>query len=183
MSKYVKNLVAAHLHERLKEVNEALLVNMIGLTANANNRLRGELAGKQIQVMVVKNSLATLATAGTPLGAMFAGLTGTSAICWGCEDIVSLAKEITRLARDEKNKPFAARGGVMDGQPISADQVAIVARWPSRREQLSILAGQILSAGAKLASQLTAVGGKLASQIEERVEGLGARSEGGEIAN
>jgi len=45
------------------------------------------------------------------------------------------------------------------------------------------LSGQILSPGANLVSQLTAIGGELASQIEERVEGLGARGEGGEIAN
>ena len=72
---------------------------------------------------------------------MFEGLTGTSAICWGCEDIVSLAKEITRLVRDEKNKPFEARGGVMDGERLSAEQVAQVAKWPSRVEQLSMLVG------------------------------------------
>ena len=116
MSKYVKNLITENLRERLKNVNDALLVNMIGLSANANNRLRGELAGKNVNVIVVKNSLAARATAGTPLEPMFQGLSGTSAICWGSEDIVSLAKEIARLVRDEKNKPFEARAGVMDGQ-------------------------------------------------------------------
>ena len=30
MSKYVKNLIADHLHERLQNVHDALLVNMIG---------------------------------------------------------------------------------------------------------------------------------------------------------
>ena len=122
MSKYVKNLITENLRERLKNVNDALLVNMIGLSANANNRLRGELAGKNVNVIVVKNSLAARATAGTPLEPMFHGLTGTSAICWGSEDIVSLAKEIARLVKDEKNKPFEARGGVMDGERISADR-------------------------------------------------------------
>jgi large subunit ribosomal protein L10 len=168
MSKYVKNLIAEHLHNSLKDVNDALLVNMVGLTANANNRLRGELAGKKINVIVVKNSLAARATEGTSLGPMFEGLTGTSAICWGCEDIVSLAKEIIRLAHDEKNKPFEARGGVMEGSRLTADQVAQVAKWPSRKEQLSILLGQILSPGANLVSQLLRVGSDLASQIEQK---------------
>ena len=40
------------------------------------------------------------------------------------------------------------KGGVMDGQPLAADQVKAVSKWPSRKEQLSILSGQILSAGA-----------------------------------
>ncbi len=171
MSKYVKNLIAEHLRDRLKNVDDALLVNMVGLTANANNRLRGELAARKVNVIVVKNSLAARAAEGTPLAPMFEGLTGTSAICWGCEDIVSLAKEITRLAVDEKNKPFEARGGVMDGQPLTADQVHQVAKWPSRMEQLSILVGQILSPGANLVSQLESIGGALASQIEQKGEG------------
>ncbi|MGD0518333.1 MAG: 50S ribosomal protein L10 [Thermoguttaceae bacterium] len=171
MSKYVKNLITENLRERLKNVNDALLVNMVGLTANANNRLRRELAGKNVNVIVVKNSLAARAMAGMPLAPMLQGLTGTSAICWGSEDIVSLAKEIARLVKDEKNKPFEARGGVMDGERITADQVAYVAKWPSRLEQLSILSGQILSPGANLVSQLESIGGALASQIEQKGEG------------
>jgi large subunit ribosomal protein L10 len=171
MSKYVKNLVADDLRERLKNVNDALLVNMVGLEANTNTRLRSELRKKNIQVVVVKNSMAARATAGTPLAPMFSGLSGTSAICWGGEDIVSLAKEITKLVRDDKYKPFETRGGVMDGERLSAPQVEAVSAWPSRTEQLSILLGQILSPGAMLASQLTSVGGALASQIEEKSKG------------
>jgi large subunit ribosomal protein L10 len=176
MSKYVKNLVTDHLRERLKSVNDALLVNMIGIKSNNAMRLRNELATKNIQVMVVKNSMAARAAAGTPLAPMFEGLTGTSAICWGCEDIVTLAKEITKIAGDEKNKPFEARGGVMDGERLSSEQVAQVSKWPGRAEQLSILVGQILSPGADLVSQLTSAGGELASQIEQKGEGADAEA-------
>jgi ribosomal protein L10 len=168
MSKYVKNLVTENLRERLRNVNDALLVNMIGLDANTNTRLRAELRSKNIQVMVVKNSLAARATEGTSLAPLFAGLGGTAAVCWGSEDVVSLAKEITKLVRDVKFAPFTARGGVMDGEALTAPQVEQVSKWPSRTEQLSILMGQILSPGAMLASQLNSVGGALASQIEQK---------------
>lgn len=171
MSKYVKNLITDDLRQRLLNVDNALLVNMVGLTANANGRLRNELRSKNINVVVVKNSLAARAAAGTPLAPMFDGLAGTAAICWGSEDIVSLAKEITKLMKDDKNAPFAARGGVMDGEQLTAEQVAQVSKWPSRTEQLSILVGQILSPGALLASQLTSAGGALASQIQQKGEG------------
>jgi large subunit ribosomal protein L10 len=168
MSKYVKGLIADNLRERLKNVHDALLVNTIGLSANTNTRLRAELRHKNIQVLVVKNSLAARATEGTPLAPLFADLSGTAAICWGGEDIVSLAKEITKLAKDDKYKPFETRGGVMDGDRLDAPQVERVSKWPSRTEQLSILVGQILSPGANLASQLNSVGGALASQIEQK---------------
>jgi large subunit ribosomal protein L10 len=177
MSKYVKNLIAEDLRRRLSGVHDALLVNMIGLSSNNTYRIRTELANKNIRVMVIKNSLAARAFSDTSLSPMFDSLSGTSALCWGSEDIVSLAKEIVRIAGDEKNKPFEPRAGVLDGQRLSAAQVAEVAKWPNRTEQLSILAGQILSPGATLAGQLEAVGGELASQIEQKAEAKEGESE------
>lgn len=170
MSKYVKDLITESLRESLKEVDDALLVDMIGLDANTNNRLRAELREKDIHVMVVKNSLARRATEGTPLSAMFEGLTGTSAICWGSEDVISLAKEVTRLAKDDSMAPFHARGGVMEGEKLSAEQVGEISKWPSREEQISLLVGQILGPGSRLAAQLTGTAGALASQIAQKGE-------------
>lgn len=184
MSKYVKNLISDNLRNRLSGVDDALLVNVVGLSANATNRLRGALEAKDIHVLVVKNSLARRALAGSPLAPMFEGLSGTSAICWGSEDIISLAKEIIRLADSKDFEPFAARGGVMDGEALTGVQVTAVSKWPSRLEQLSILVGQMLSPGATLASQLTGPGGALASQVEEKAKGESApESEAPESGN
>lgn len=171
MSKYVKNLVTEHLRGALEGVNDALLVNMIGLDANANNRLRTELQEKNIQVVVVKNSLAARAAAGTTLAPMLDGLTGTAAICWGSQDIVSLAKEIVRLTKQEQYAAFQVRGGAMDGEKLSPQQVQDVATWPSREEQLGILVGQILGPGSQLVAQLLGPSGQLASQVSEKGKG------------
>ena len=104
------------------------------------------------------------------LAAAFEGVEGTLAIVWGGEDIVSLAKEVTRIAEDKAFEPFAPRGGVMDGTKLTADEVKAVSKWPSRDEQLSILVGQILSPGARLSSQLLGPGGQLASQVKKKSE-------------
>lgn len=170
MSKYVKELITNELKSRLEGVSDMLLVDVIGMEANSNVELRKELRKKNIHLLVVKNSLGRRATEGSTLAPAFEGASGSSAIVWGSEDVVSLAKEITRLAGDAKYKPFAPKGGVMDGSKLSADQVAAVSKWPSRQEQLSILVGQILSPGAKLSSQLLGTGAKLASQIKKKGE-------------
>jgi large subunit ribosomal protein L10 len=170
MSKYVKNLITEHLRDRFKDVHEALLVNMVGLDANADNRLRAELRAKDINVLVVKNSMAARATEGTPLSLMFHGLTGSAAVVWGGEDVVSLAREVARLAKDDAYPAFEARGGVMDGGKLSAARVEEISKWPSREEQLSLLVGQILGPGAQLAAQLIGPGGMLASQIAQKGE-------------
>lgn len=178
MSKYVKNLVSNHLRERLQGVHDALLVKMVGLNANADNRLRAELKQKDIEVMVVKNSLAARAAAGTPLAPMFEHVTGATAICWGAEDIVALAKEVTRLARDKRFEPFGPLGGVMDGEKLSPQQVEQVSKWPGRQEQLAMLVAQNLGPGRTLAAQVLGPGAKLASQVKQ----LGKEKEGEEGA-
>jgi large subunit ribosomal protein L10 len=171
MSKLVKELVSNDIKRRLASVNDALLVNMIGMNSSSTFALRKELRAKKVHVLVVKNSMAARAAAGTPLAKMFDGVTGSAAICWGGEDIVSLAKSIAEILKGDKFPAFQPRGGVMDGEQLSADQIAEVAKWPSRTEQLSLLLGQIGSVGGRLNSQLLAMGGALASQIAEKATG------------
>lgn len=168
MSKYVKNLIADDLKERWEGVSDALLVNVIGMEANENVVLRKHLRDKGIHLLVVKNSLAKRATEGTSLAPAFQQSEGSLAVVWGGEDLVSLAKEVVRLADDERFSPFAPKGGVMDGAPLSADQVMEVSKWPSRTEQLSLLVGQILSTGATLSAQLLGPGAMLVSQVKKK---------------
>lgn len=171
MSKYVKDLITKDLRKRLEGVDDALVVDVIGLKNDKNVALRQRLRKKNIHLLVVKNSLARRATEGTRLERAFESTQGTMALIWGGEDIISLAKEVVNIAEDKNFAPFTPKGGVMDGQPLAGDQVKAVSKWPSRKEQLSILSGQILSPGAKLSSQLLGAGAKLASQIKKKGEG------------
>ena len=175
MSKYVKDLITKDLRKRLDGVEDALLVDVIGLENNKNVALRQRLRKKNIHLLVVKNSLARRATEGTRLALGVRRREGTLAAVWGGEDIISLAKEVIKIAEDKEFEKFKPKGGVMDGQPLAADQVKAVSKWPSRQEQLSILVGQILSPGAKLSSQLLGAGAKLASQIKKKSEGEDSR--------
>jgi ribosomal protein L10 len=171
MSKYVKDLMAKDFASRLEGVDDALLVNVVGLDANSTVVLRRELREKNIQLMMVKNSLAKRATEGTPLAAAFDGAEGTLAMVWGGEDFISLAKEVVALDSGKEYPEFEARGGVMDGECLTAEKVKAISKWPNRQEQLSLLVGQILSPGANLSSQLLGPGGALASQIKQKSEG------------
>lgn len=171
MSKYVKSLLTDDLKRRWQGVNDALLVSLTGLNANANSSLRKELRGKNIKMVMIKNSMGRRAAEGTPLAAAFESLEGSLAVVWGAEDVVSLAKEIVRLSEDKQYAAFTPKGGVMDGAKLGEAEVLKVSKWPSRQEQLSLLLGQILSPGANLVSQLTSLGGALASQIKQKSEG------------
>ena len=170
MSKFVKELITKDLRKRLDGVEDALLVDVIGLKNETNVALRQRLRKKNIHLLVVKNSLARRATEGTRLAPAFETAQGTMALIWGGEDIISLAQEVIKIAEDKAFEPFKPKGGVMDGQPLAGDQIKAVSKWPSRLEKLSILSGQILSPGATLSAQLLSAGGKLASQIKKKSE-------------
>jgi ribosomal protein L10 len=167
MSKYVKDLVADDIRRRVDGVDDALLVNMVGLDANKSGELRKQLRDKNIQVLVIKNSLARRATKDTPLEPAFENAKGALALVWGGEDFVSLVKEIASFHKDAAYKEFEARGGVMDGESLTSEKVLEISKWPNRAEQLSIVVGQALSPGSKLLSQIEAAGSNLASQIKQ----------------
>lgn len=171
MSKQLKNLIATDVAKRLSGVNDAILVNVIGLNSANTYSLRKELRTKNIRLLVVKGSLARRATEGTPLSKAFDGGEGSLAVVWGGEDFVSLAKEMVEIHKKPEFEKCVPKGGVMDGEKLSPEKVEEVSKWPSRTQQISMLVGQILSPGAKLLSQLNSPGGKLLSQIKKKSEG------------
>ncbi|MDR1290961.1 MAG: 50S ribosomal protein L10 [Planctomycetaceae bacterium] len=165
MSKYVKQLITNEVKNRLAGVQYLMLVSLTGIDANSNKVIRANLAGKGINLMVIKNSLAGRATEGTPLAAAFKGLTGANAICWGSSDIVALAKDVVGLSKSKDIKGFEVRGAVLDGESFNAAQAIEVSKWLTREEQIAVIVGQIVSVGAKFSGQVISVGGAIASQI------------------
>jgi len=170
MSKQLKDLIAGEVRKRLDGVNDALLVNVIGLDSASTFNLRRELRSKNINLLVVKNSLARRATEGTPLGRAFDESEGSLAVVWGAEDFVSLAKELVALHKKPEFEKFTSRGGVMEGEKLTPEKVTEISKWPNRAGQISIVLGQILSPGSKLLSQIAGPGGKLLSQVKKKSE-------------
>jgi len=172
MSKTVKNMLIDALRTRLHDVGDVITVSLGQLDAQKTTALRQALRKKRIELCLVKNSLARLATADTPLAPAFAETEGMLAVAWGGEDVVDLAKEIDRIAGLKEFEGFECRGGALDGARLGPEDVKRVAKWPSRGEQLSLLSGQISSLASILAGQVVSVGGVLAGQIKSRHEEL-----------
>jgi large subunit ribosomal protein L10 len=171
MSKQLKNLIAEEVKKRLTGVNDALLANVIGLNSSNTFALRKELRSKNINLLVVKNSLARRATEGSPIAKAFEDTEGSLAVVWGGEDFVSLAKELVALLKKPEFEKFTSKGGMMEGEKLSPEKVTEVSKWPNRAGQISIVLGQVLSPGSKLLSQLSGPGGSLLSQIKQKSEG------------
>ena len=170
MSKLVKRLVSRDISNRLDGVNDAILANIVGMTGEQNYNIRKALRDSGVTIMVVKRTMAARATEGSSLRPAFDNQAGSMAVIWGCEDFVALAKLITKMEISGKFPKFEIKGGVMDGDGLTADQVKKISKWPSRQEQISMLVGQILSPGATLSGQLVGPARKIAGQVKKMIE-------------
>jgi large subunit ribosomal protein L10 len=172
MSKQMKSMLVDDLKGRLDGVGELIVVSLGRLDAQKTTQLRQALRKKRINLQLIKNSLARMATSGTALAPAFEQADGMLAIAWGGEDVVDLAKELDRLSGVKDYEGFECRGGAIDGARLDAADVKQVAKWPTRAEQLSLLSGQISSLAATLSGQILSAGGGLAGQIASHVEAL-----------
>ena len=170
MSKYVKNLITTDIQNRLEGVADAVVANVIGMDSDSTFRIRKRLREKGISMLVVKRSLAVRAISDSSLSPMFDHQQGSVAVLWGCEDFVSLAKELAAIVKSKEFEKFELKGGVMDGDGLSAEKVMEISKWPNRQEQISLLVGQILGPGARLSAQLLGAGSQLAGQIKTLIE-------------
>ena len=124
MSKPVKNLMTEEYKKAYAEVTSACVVSVIGLDAQATNRLRGELRSKDIQIKVVKNSLARRAFLDGPLGPLGDALDGPCAVVTGGASIIDVAK---LLAKAKKELPSERQNLTMAGYRTDLMRSALAA--------------------------------------------------------
>lgn len=167
MSKAVKEMMIRAIRERVGERRDLLVVNASRLDAIADNRFRLALKEKGIDLLQVKNTLASKALAETGLSLEHC-LQGPSTLLWGGEDAVALSKEIAKWAKELDG--LEIKGGTVDGQPLDAAGVDSLSKSPSRLELLGQIMGLILSPGARLSGALLGPGGTLNGQLKALAE-------------
>ena len=171
MSKPVKSLILDMYRKNLGGINQAMLVDLRGITANDNNALRADLAKKQIRVTVLKNALARKVFSDTELAPLKDMIVGPSALIHGADSVVTIAREMMDWAK--KNDKVQLKGAVLEGTVFGADQLAALSKYPTKAEAQAQVVSSVLSPGRKLVGSILSPGRKLASiikAIEEKLE-------------
>ncbi len=171
MSKTVKNLISKAYASQFGDLTEAMIIDIRGIDAIENNRLRNDLAGKSIRIAVVKNSLAKATFAGGPLEPLNDLIEGPTALCYGGESVVNVARELIEHAK--KIKELELKGAVLDGQVFTADQIDALSKYPTREEAQAQVIQVVLGPSAQVAGALVGIGNEIASilkSIEEKLE-------------
>lgn len=166
MSKPVKNMIVSAYEEEFASLDGAVVIDIRGVDANANNTMRQELRKQQIHITVIRNSLAKKALADTKLAALFAALEGPSALVYGSDTVVDVARSIVEWAK--KFEKLDLKGAVLDGEYFEgAAGVKRLSTFPTREEALAKAIQIILSPGSNVVGAVKGPGSKLLGIIKE----------------
>lgn len=139
MANAQKSAAIAELAEKFRGSSAAVLTEYRGLTVAQLAELRTNLRGNATY-SVVKNTLTELAAKEAGVESAFDGqLVGPNAIAFVEGDPVEAAKALRNFAKD--NPLLVIKGGVLDGNPLTAEDIEKLAKLESREVLLAKLAG------------------------------------------
>jgi large subunit ribosomal protein L10 len=168
MDKKQKERVVADLVERLRTTETLIVADYRGLTMPQVDALRTELLTHGARFQVVKNTLTRRAAEAAGADHLLTLLEGPTAIAFldSDGDPAAVAKALRAAARE--TQVIEVRGGVMQGRPVTADEITTLATLPS----LDVLRGQVVGA---IAAPLSTVVGIFNAPLRDLVGVLQAR--------
>jgi large subunit ribosomal protein L10 len=162
-----KERVVAELVERLRASDSLIVADYRGLTMSEIDGVRTELLRHGARFSVVKNTLTKRAAEQAGVPSLVELLEGPTAIAFVLEgDMVAVAKTLNDTAR--QTKVLSLKGGLLQGQPVSAEEVQKLAALPPA----DVLQGQVLGA---VIGPLNAIVGLFTAPLRDLVGVLDAR--------
>ena len=164
-----KEQVVAELAERLRSSQTLILADYRGLSVSELDEVRTKLLEHGARFHVVKNTLTKRAADVAGFETLKELLDGPTAIAFvGDGDMASVAKTLSETAR--KTKVLELKGGILEGTPMDASQVAELAKLPPA----DVLRGQVLGAIVGPLNEIVAL---FAAPVQDFVGLLNARIE------
>lgn len=171
MSREKKAQVITSLEETFTRCDISILTDYRGLNTAEITDLRRRLQKVGNEYRVVKNTLARFAAERTGRGDLISLLEGPIAIAFGYGDIAAAARILADFTRDTGITP-GIRGGFLDGELISAEDVNSLAWIPSREVLISQVIGQMKGPAAALVGCLTAPMRGMVGVLQSRIKQL-----------
>jgi large subunit ribosomal protein L10 len=161
----------AEIKERMEDARAFFLTEYRGLSVKEQQTLRRALREAGADYKVVKMSLAAIAARELGHDEIADELVGPTAIAFAHEDAVATAKALDEFA--EANEAFVLKIGLLSGNVLPPEQVAALAKLPSRDELLGTIAGAMaapLYGAAGLFASFTRNTASMLSQLLEKKE-------------
>lgn len=130
-----KQAQVAALAERIKGSIAGVVVDYKGINVEDDTKLRKELREAGVEYTVIKNSILKRAADEAGLSGLDKVLEGTTAIATCADDYVVSARILQKYADGHDN--FSVKSGYLDGEVISVEKIASLAKLPSREVLLA----------------------------------------------
>jgi large subunit ribosomal protein L10 len=165
----------AALNEEFKKSGNALVVSFQGVSVEKDWEMRKALREANLSYRVIKNTIGRKAVEGTPLESLKEQFVGMSAIAYSTNDPVSLAKVLSKYAKESDKIKFKA--GVVEGRAINVKDIDALASMPSKEELISKLMFVLNSGAQRVASVINAVPRNLAIVVDQIAKQKGGEAE------
>jgi large subunit ribosomal protein L10 len=184
MKREQKEAVVEEVATQIQESEAIFAVDYRGISVPQAAELRTRLTEAGARFRVVKNTLTELAADKAGTEALKEHLEGPTAFTFvGADggDVALAAKALAQFRREHEVLDF--KGGLMNGDPLTAEQIQALARLPARDVLHGQLVGMIASPITGLVRGLNALIAGLAIQLRQIAdEGMVPRGEGAEAA-
>ncbi len=164
MRKEQKTALVAEITEGLGRASIALVSEYRGMTAGEATEVRRRLRAVRGELRVAKNTLIRRAIKDTAFSKLDEQLGGPVGLILSFDDPVELAKTVTGMR--ELGEKFKVRGGVLDGKPLSGEEVQALAALPPREVILAQLLGLLMAPATQVVRLLNEPGSALARLID-----------------
>ena len=165
MARPDKVAAVAEIADEFRGASASVVTEYRGLTVTQLTTLRRAL-GPDVSYRIAKNTLVKRAAEDAGVDGLDALLTGPTAIAFVTGEPVDAAKALRDFAKD--NKALVIKGGYMDGNALSVDEVNRIADLESREVLLAKLAGAMKGNLSKAAGLFAAP----ASQVARLAQAL-----------
>jgi large subunit ribosomal protein L10 len=166
------------LAQQFQAASTAMFVGFKKMTVSKDQELRNRLREAGAQYMVVKNTLARKAAAGTPFEQAAEHFKGVTAIAVVHDtDSVALSKAVSKFAKDNP-EVFTFKAGVVEGRVVALRDVDAIASLPPKEVLISKIMFLINCQATRLVTVLSAVPRNLAIVVKL----IGEQKGGGEEA-
>ncbi|MFZ4598813.1 MAG: 50S ribosomal protein L10 [Terrimicrobiaceae bacterium] len=166
-----KTFIVADLREKLKSSPYLLVLDYSGMKVPHFEELRTRLAGSGARLSVVRNTFLKIAADELSMPDLNGSLAGQTAIVTGEADICGAAK-ILKSFTAEFQKPVV-RGGVLDNNALTADQVGELASLPSKEILQAKLLGLLQTPASQLVRLLNEPAASLARVLKAKADAAG----------
>jgi large subunit ribosomal protein L10 len=154
-----KKAIVAEVNETAASALSLVVADARGVTVSDMTALRQSARDNNVQLRVIRNTLAKRALEGTDYECINEKLVGPSLFGFSMEDPGAAARLFKDFAKT--NAKFEVKALSVSGQLLGAEQLDVLAKLPTRDQALSMLLSVMKAPVTKLAQTMNEVPGKL----------------------